>query len=35
MNECNNTKQTHRYRELTKGYQWGEGGVRGQIRAGN
>ena len=23
-------KQTHRYREQTSGYQWGEGGEEGQ-----
>ena len=27
-------KQTHRYREQTSGYQWGEGKERGNVRAG-
>ena len=26
-------KQTHRYREQTSGYQWGEGRGEGQYRA--
>lgn len=26
-------KQTHRYREQTSGYQWGEGSGEGQYRA--
>ena len=30
MNECNKEKQTHRYREQTSGYQWGEGRGDGQ-----
>ena len=28
------TKQTHRYREQTTGYQWGERRGRGNIRVG-
>ena len=28
-------KQTHRYRELTSGYQWGEGMGEGQYRVGD
>ena len=28
-------KQTHRYREQTGGYQWGEGRGRGKTRVGN
>ena len=27
-------KQTHRYREQTSGYHWGEGRERGNIRVG-
>ena len=34
MNVCNKaeTKQTHRYREQTSGYQWGEWSGEGQDR---
>ena len=28
-------KQTHRYREQTSGYQWGEGREEGQDRVGD
>ena len=27
-------KQTHRYREQTRGYQWGEGRWEGQVGVG-
>ena len=28
-------KQTHRYREQTSGYQWGEGKGRDKVQVGN
>ena len=28
-------KQTHRYREQPSGYQWGEGGGRGELGVGD
>ena len=31
----NITKQTHRYRKQTSGYQWGEGMGEGQDGVGN
>ena len=34
MNLSTKGKQTHRHREQTSGYQWGEGLGKGQYRGG-
>ena len=33
--EITKKKQTHRYREYTRGYYWGRGGGRGNMGEGN
>ena len=34
MSEYNKKKQTHRYREPTRGYQWGERNGKGPYKGG-